>query len=428
MSLNALFQIKEFQQIAPYLSLTLIAFLTITSQWLFARLDPEPLRRGQIITFNLLVGSLLVSYYRTCTLDPGRIPKAWDLSRSSEKQSEEQPRTDDNDLDFRRRWCRRSNCVSHRTLPHFIRFLFFSNAAIIQLHCFLWARLHALWQKRLLPSYLGPTLPQLILLFVLTIVATLTLVGLLILFLRTLYSLATNTTTIESWEIDRHSVLLRRARLSGGFLTGPNGTQIRITKQEFPYDIGIWANLVQGMDSSNPIAWFWPFASSAEVTAGTAFEVNGFEDRGTVWPPPDPDRLFRVDRRVEVREEELKSMDLQDFKRRQQEDFQRRMWREQGVVKRRPFHARLEEERSVIEVEESDNEYEDEDDGSEGEHGRPANLVDDADGEEAWRNGEGERLADFGVDEEVEFYDEDDLPLAELMRRRKESQKAAGAS
>lgn len=37
-----------------------------------------------------------------------------------------------------------------------------------------------------------------------------------------------------------------------------------------------------------------------------------------------------------------------------------------------------------------------------------------------WRNKEGERLADFGLDEDAEFYDEEnDLPLAEIMRRRK---------
>ncbi len=40
-------------------------------------------------------------------------------------------------------------------------------------------------------------------------------------------------------------------------------------------------------------------------------------------------------------------------------------------------------------------------------------------GEEGWRNKEGERLADFGVDEVVDFYDEDHVPLAELVKRRK---------
>lgn len=45
---------------------------------------------------------------------------------------------------------------------------------------------------------------------------------------------------------------------------------------------------------------------------------------------------------------------------------------------------------------------------------------DDSDeGEESWRNAEGERLKDFGVDEDVDFYDEDDIPLAVLLERRK---------
>lgn len=35
-----------------------------------------------------------------------------------------------------------------------------------------------------------------------------------------------------------------------------------------------------------------------------------------------------------------------------------------------------------------------------------------------WRDAEGERLDDFGVDEEVDFY-EDDIPLREIMQRQK---------
>ena len=69
-----------------------------------------------------------------------------------------------------------------------------------------------------------------------------------ILLLRSLWSLAMNTTTIESWEIERHKVLLRRAKALGGYLDGPDGTKIRITKQEFPYDIGIWSKDCAGGD------------------------------------------------------------------------------------------------------------------------------------------------------------------------------------
>jgi palmitoyltransferase len=50
----------------------------------------------------------------------------------------------------------------------------------------------------------------------------------------------------------------------------------------------------------------------------------------------------------------------------------------------------------------------------------PSLYVGDTDehGEESWKNTEGEGLADFGADEEAEFYDED-VPLAVLLERRK---------
>lgn len=54
-------------------------------------------------------------------------------------------------------------------------------------------------------------------------------------------------TTIESWEIERHETLVRKARSHGGYLDGPGGARIWIQKQEFPYDIGIWKNIAQGM-------------------------------------------------------------------------------------------------------------------------------------------------------------------------------------
>lgn len=37
-------------------------------------------------------------------------------------------------------------------------------------------------------------------------------------------------------------------------------------------------------------------------------------------------------------------------------------------------------------------------------------------GKEGWRDPEGDSLNDFGVDEIVEFYDEDDLPLATILQ------------
>ena len=41
-----------------------------------------------------------------------------------------------------------ANCVSHRTFPHFLRFLFYGVMAMGYLEYFLYLRLEALWQER----------------------------------------------------------------------------------------------------------------------------------------------------------------------------------------------------------------------------------------------------------------------------------------
>jgi palmitoyltransferase len=164
-----------------------------------------------------------------------------------------------------------ANCVSHITFPHFIRFVFYAVAAMSYLEYFLFGRARHLWSNRTLPSvrypversplsvlqaeamsrqYLGPSLPQLIHLFILLMTNSVTLFALSTLLVRALWSLGVNTTTIEGWEIDRHQALVRRARLLGGYAYGPDGIKVRVKKQEFPYDIGIWKNVKQGMGGS----------------------------------------------------------------------------------------------------------------------------------------------------------------------------------
>lgn len=126
-------------------------------------------------------------------------------------------------------------------------------------------------------QYLGPGVFQLVHLFILVVTNSLVLFMLVLLLGRTLWSLALNTTTIEGWEIERHETLLRRARTLGGYLVGPDGNKIRIERQEFPWDIGIWTNICQSMGSRNPLVWLWPFAQSPSVESGLSFEHNGIE-------------------------------------------------------------------------------------------------------------------------------------------------------
>lgn len=153
-----------------------------------------------------------------------------------------------------------------------MRFILYAVAAMSLLEYFLFIRGAVIWENRNYSSvgpvrmspvisfasiltiqeqYLGPSVWQLLHLFLLTIANTVTLFALGILLVRVFWSLGANTTTIEVWEIERHEALRRRARAVGGYLTGPTGIQVKIIKQEFPYDIGIWQNLVQSMGSTN---------------------------------------------------------------------------------------------------------------------------------------------------------------------------------
>ena len=118
-------------------------------------------------------------------------------------------------------------------------------------------------------------------LFAFTLLNTFALFAIGVLLIRSLWSLFTNVTSIESWEIERHATLVRRARAFGGYLDGPNGERIPVKKQEFPYDIGLWNNFTQ-VFGGNPLSWLWPFAQTPSSESGLEFEMNGFE--GTSSP------------------------------------------------------------------------------------------------------------------------------------------------
>lgn len=107
------------------------------------------------------------------------------------------------------------------------------------------------------------------------------------------------------------------------------------------------------------------------------------------------------------------------------------------VRRRKPFVQRVEEQlRRDRDTHRNDysNEYADDDEWikAEAKSSDGQGYIDHKhSGEEAWRNSEGERLKDFGVDEDIEFYDEqkdddddDDVPLSELVARRRAAQTA----
>lgn len=92
------------------------------------------------------------------------------------------------------------------------------------------------------------------------------------------------------------------------------------------------------------------------------------------------------------------------FRRRQREDLKRYNEAPATSIRRRPFHDR----------------FSNEDDRDKSFDSQSTEVNDFGSGQEGWRDSEGDRLNDFGVDEDAEVYDEDDIPLAELLRRRRE--------
>lgn len=266
------------------------------------------------------------------------------------------------------------------------------------LEYFLYLRAGEIWAARDLPAIHGPGLWTLIHLFMLIATNSITLFLVGIMFFRGIYMIATNVTTIEGWELERHEQLLRRARVMRGYLDGPDGIRVKIERHEYPYDIGIWQNMRDNMGTANIFAWFWPLARGIR-TDGMTFETNGFEEPGQSWPPPDPDRMPRIPRNLDAQEaftyqnagftveDELKA-----FRERQQAD----------LARRRPFRDRF--DRETDEPLADDYLHDDE----------------ELSGEEGWADSDGNRLQDYGVEEDVEFYD--DVPLAELIRRREKRQ------
>lgn len=125
-------------------------------------------------------------------------------------------------------------------------------------------------------------------------------------------------------------------------------------------------------------------------------------DSNLSWPPPDPDRIPmsapRARGSISPDPEAsgyVNSLSPSSGPSRTRNDL--------AIQRRRRFHQRIDQK-----TDEAKNSAE----------SSSADSDQSDDGEQAWRNSEGERLRDFGVDEDAEFYDEEDIPLAILVQQR----------
>lgn len=353
-----------------------------------------------------------------------------------------------------------SQCVSLQTFPHFLRFLLYTNLALTYLHAaLLYPRLHIIFLDTETPSYLGPSVPAITHLVLLAIVGAVTSLLLLVMFITTIRGWVLNQTMIEGWEIERHDAVLARARKSGGYWDPGNSREgstpaTRIHRVEFPYDLSFFENMAQAMGTRNVLAWFDPFVGGHPVVApypnaksrdrtGWEYEENGFNDRAGMWPPPDPDKLrrgvpsrntaaWRAQERAEIEALEGRWKDpgaeVAAFKSRQENDLRRRRGEEVEVEEGYEYvdsgsGGEYEDEDEEGDVYGAYEEEEEEDfvgrSRSGTETGGKTVYEQGMDGEPGWTNAEGDRLRDYGVDEDAEGDDDEDVPLGELLRRRR---------
>lgn len=432
----------------------LIFFLALSSQLLFhyaSTLQPGPPSQSETVIVNSFLAIICTTYYRAVAVDPGRyvfpetvmeVPEGGGAAGGAHGRwcrkcvAPKPPRA------HHCRYCARciprmdhhcpwtANCVSMTSFPHFIRFLVWTNLGLWYLGHLLWQRFYILWRERHLPAYLGPSLPALALLSIVSIVNIFTCIALGIILATTLRGWVLNRTMIEGWEADRHEALASRSGRDFWDVAGPNGKKIRFERTEFPYDIGFFANMAQAMGTSNVFLWFFPFAAGPKVDAlggaGFTWPENGFNRKEGMWPPPDPDKIRQAAREWPAAKrdysEELRELEMcpeeqkAAFAKRQEADLRRR----------KLLVSELEEMEGYEFVEggegheDSGDEYESE---IEEDSGDGKSLNKGADGKPGWTNSDGERLRDYGVDEDAEdgvdlADDDDEVPLAELLRRR----------
>lgn len=96
----------KLQRLAPPAVTALVIFLAHTSQWLFYYIEPGPLRKGDSYIFNAMIVCLLISYWRACFTDPGRIPKDW------------HEKLEDSQTAQRQRWCRKCDAYKPPRAHH----------------------------------------------------------------------------------------------------------------------------------------------------------------------------------------------------------------------------------------------------------------------------------------------------------------------
>ncbi|KOS13108.1 hypothetical protein Malapachy_16210 [Malassezia pachydermatis] len=279
--------------------IAVMVFLHVTSQvfimWPYYRSTPSftfaQLMRV-LIPLNLLGAYMYYAYYMCLTSDPGGVPVDWRQPpevHSGWKRycykchAYKPPRA------HHCRVCRRcvlrmdhhcpwiGNCVGYGTYLHFLKYTTGVVIAITFHLTMITLRVFDYWNfYHVMPRPSTMEAVMIVLNYMLGI-PTIALVTFLTLYHY--YLLATNTTSIESWEKDRVARQIRRG-------------QIPFTR--FPFDVGCWPNICAVL---GPHVLLWPWLRRSPGD-GLHFDVSSKDsDAQYAWPPQDPRTYLQHRRR-----------------------------------------------------------------------------------------------------------------------------------
>ncbi|CAO3568185.1 unnamed protein product [Mortierella alpina] len=161
-----------------------------------------------------------------------------------------------------------NNCVGYFNYGHFIRFVtWVTLTTSFCLALLIWRIVDAIHNETYyMYRHDGPTKLQIIFMAVNIMVDGGVLLAVGILCIYHLWSMASNTSTIEVWEQEKVEAMIKKGKL-------------RMTK--FPYDVGCLRNYRQVL---GPSIWFW-FWPQTMTGSGTEFDVMDDKDAALIWPP-----------------------------------------------------------------------------------------------------------------------------------------------
>ncbi|KAF9215273.1 Palmitoyltransferase [Podila verticillata] len=172
-----------------------------------------------------------------------------------------------------------NNCVGHYNYGHFVRFVTWVSITTGACMALLCGRIYDAIKNERYYMYRddAPTTSETVFLVVNIFVDGGVLLAVGTLCIYHLWSMMSNTSTIEVWEKEKVEGMIKKGK---------------IRKTKFPYDVGCMKNYHQVL---GPSVWLWMWPQKM-LGSGTEYEVIEDKDAAKIWPPRDYQTSKRQDR------------------------------------------------------------------------------------------------------------------------------------